>query len=69
MNNVKVNTASSVKLKKRKSVSLDKKKAQSGWLFVLPFMILFGHHKVKVRELAGMVLAVAGVLLIALNGG
>ena len=38
-------------------------------LFVLPFMILFGHHKVKVRELAGMVLAVAGVLLIALNGG
>lgn len=38
-------------------------------LFVLPFMILFGHHKVKVRELASMVLAVAGVLLIALNGG
>lgn len=38
-------------------------------LFVLPFMILFGHHKVKVRELAGMVLAVAGVLLIAFNGG
>ena len=38
-------------------------------LFVLPFMVLFGHHRVKVRELAGMALAVAGVLLIALNGG
>ena len=32
-------------------------------------MALFGHHRVKVRELAGMALAVAGVLLIALNGG
>ena len=38
-------------------------------LFVLPFMVLFGHHRVKARELAGMALAVAGVLLIALNGG
>ena len=38
-------------------------------LFVLPFMVLFGHHKVKIRELAGMALAVAGVLLIVLNGG
>jgi drug/metabolite transporter (DMT)-like permease len=38
-------------------------------LFVLPFMALFGHHRVKARELAGMALAVAGVLLIALNGG
>lgn len=37
-------------------------------LFVLPFMILFGKHKVKVREIAGMVLAVCGVLLIALAG-
>ena len=38
-------------------------------LFVLPFMALFGHHRVKARELAGMALAVAGVLLIVLNGG
>lgn len=38
-------------------------------LFVLPFMAIFGHHKVKVREMIGMVLAVVGVLLIALNGG
>jgi drug/metabolite transporter (DMT)-like permease len=38
-------------------------------LFVLPFMALFGHHRVKARELAGMALAVAGVLLIALHGG
>lgn len=38
-------------------------------LFVLPFMALFGHHKVKAREFVGMALAVAGVLLIALNGG
>ena len=38
-------------------------------LFVLPFMAIFGRHKVKIRELAGMALAVAGVLLIALKGG
>ena len=38
-------------------------------LFVLPFMALFGGHKVKVREIAGMALAVGGVLLIALYGG
>ncbi len=38
-------------------------------LFVLPFMALFGHHRVKARELAGMALAVSGVLLIVLNGG
>lgn len=37
-------------------------------LFVLPFMAMFGHHKVKPRELIGMALAVGGVLLIALNG-
>lgn len=37
-------------------------------LFVLPFMILFGHHKARLRELAGMALAVVGVLLIALCG-
>ena len=37
-------------------------------LFVLPFMAAFGHHRVKPRELVGMALAVAGVLLIALNG-
>ena len=37
-------------------------------LFVLPFMAAFGRHKVKPRELLGMALAVAGVLLIALNG-
>lgn len=36
-------------------------------LFVLPFMVLFCRHKVKVRELIGMLLAVAGVLQIALN--
>ena len=34
-------------------------------LFVLPFMALFGHHKVKLREIAGMTLAVAGVVLIS----
>lgn len=34
-------------------------------LFVLPFMAAFGHHKVKFREIAGMLLAVGGVLLIA----
>ncbi len=38
-------------------------------LFVLPFMAAFGRHRVKMREVAGMALAVAGVLLIALNGG
>ena len=36
-------------------------------LFVLPFMILFGHHKAKLREIAGMALAVGGVVLIALG--
>ncbi|MBQ7500649.1 MAG: sugar ABC transporter permease [Clostridia bacterium] len=40
MDNAKVNTSSQLKkLNKRKSVSLDKKKAKSGWLFVLPFII------------------------------
>ncbi len=33
-------------------------------LFVLPFMILFGKHKVSVREIIGMAASVAGVLLI-----
>lgn len=37
-------------------------------VFVLPFMILAGRHKVKVREITGMLLAVAGVLLIAIQG-
>ena len=37
-------------------------------LFVLPFMVAFGHHRVKLREIFGMALAVGGVLLIALNG-
>ena len=36
-------------------------------LFVLPFMALFGHHKVKLREIAGMAMAVGGVLLITLG--
>lgn len=34
-------------------------------LFVLPMMILFGRHKTCLREVAGMVLAVVGVVAIA----
>ncbi len=35
------NTVSAQKTKKRKIASLDKKKARSGWIFVLPFVIGF----------------------------
>ncbi len=35
------NTVSAPKTKKRKIASLDKKKARSGWVFVLPFLIGF----------------------------
>ncbi|MBO5882788.1 MAG: sugar ABC transporter permease [Clostridia bacterium] len=39
---VKVNKTKALKpVKKRKSASLDKKKARGGWLFVLPFVIGF----------------------------
>lgn len=34
-------------------------------IFVLPFMMLFGGHRVRWNDIAGMLLAVAGVLAIA----
>ena len=40
-NEATVNTAVASKSKKRKVVSLDKKKARAGWIFILPFLIGF----------------------------
>ena len=39
--NANVNTAVASTPKKRKVVSLDKKKARAGWIFILPFLIGF----------------------------
>ncbi len=38
---VKVKPIKTVKVKKRKNASLDKRKARAGWIFVLPFVIGF----------------------------
>ena len=43
-NNVELKGSEVKKKKKRKSASLDKKKARMGWIFVLPFVFWRGRQ-------------------------